>query len=794
MAAILHGLLPSRKKDHTSQERILNTRCGDSSISAPIHGGWSSNASTTAQSQSSPDLDQDLPPTPPQNHDEQDGVFIVQDEDGPNESGDEVAGADRENLTITIPLLWKKKKKASSHAKKSSLNDVLNPRFVAPRRMDLMPPPLAAPEAAAIPLPESRISSPVGRTATTSPALSFRSRLASPSLGDILSPVAEGFAKEGPSSRPAPVASSLHFVQTVPLDRPATAGSMRSSGSGRPSLTSYNAEGIAAGTMSSQGTVDGPARDLSRPPSIGLGATAHMRASSRGPAANSRGPIAPSVETPARRAQSVEPINRRATPQATGSVAPGVLDLEPVRRRAPSVEPYRRRAPSLEPSNRRAPSVEPISRRVTPRAGESVVPDAHDLEPVRRRAPSVEPPRRRAPSIEPVARRAPSLEPNSRRAPSIGPSHNRRTVSREPRGRRRGASVEPATKVRFLSEAPRPTHRPDSFSSNDGSLETESDNDGSSESEAVGRGSQFTTYRPRRRRSIASPMSSPTTAAFSITQPSGTSPSPDSTKNLDSIAARAGFAKPTSPALAQRRAPRNRSQSRTRGLYSDMHDDFRLLGRDVHKTNALVNQGTYSAAAAAPSPIITQAAPSVLSSNSILQRAASPSLPLKPSLPPSDLVTAAANRVEPDRTGYASDSSLTGLPSISSRSPNQQHSQFHSHNLNNILERSTDTGGGRAMLAALAHERRDQLRREERERASEKVARKLERERERMLAMNTLSDSESVASGHVSGSEKTRRVYGGYDSDATTASTGGAKERSSGERKTLVPSAEEIWG
>lgn len=102
------------------------------------------------------------------------------------------------------------------------------------------------------------------------------------------------------------------------------------------------------------------------------------------------------------------------------------------------------------------------------------------------------------------------------------------------------------------------------------------------------------------------------------------------------------------------------------------------------------------------------------------------------------------------------------------------------------------------MLAALAHERRDQLRREEREKAREKVARKLEREREKTLAMNTFSDTESVASGTMSGSEKTRRVYGGYDSDATTASIGRARGGSVGVglggSKTLVPSSEEMWG
>ena len=120
------------------------------------------------------------------------------------------------------------------------------------------------------------------------------------------------------------------------------------------------------------------------------------------------------------------------------------------------------------------------------------------------------------------------------------------------------------------------------------------------------------------------------------------------------------------------------------------------------------------------------------------------------------------------------------------------------------------------MLAALAYTHRDQLRREERERVREKVARRLEREKERAATL-VLSDCESVASGHVdvSGGEKTRRVYGpvagagagvgaGYDSDATTASASNGRGRggslsvsvsaSGGGSKTLVPSAEEIWG
>ncbi|KAK5936699.1 hypothetical protein PMZ80_011070 [Knufia obscura] len=736
MAAILNGLLPSRKKDHSAQDRILNTRWGDSAISAPIHGGWSSSVSTSTQSHQSPELDQDLPPTPPQVHDEEDGVFILRNGDGQDESEDEYVAADRENITITIPLPWKKKK-ATSHNRKSSLTGVLNPRFAAQRRMDSMPPPLATAEAAAIPLPESRISSPVGRNVTTSPILSFRSRLASPNLGDILSPVAEGFAKEGPSSRPSPVPTSLQFVQAVPLDRPPTAGSTRSNLSRRQSLNSHSGDGLGSGSMGSQATTDEQSLELSRPPSRGLATTAHMRASSRGPRANSRGPRAASIEPFARRAPSIEPVSRRATPQAVESAVTGVLDSEPVRRRAPSMEP--------------------------------------------------------------CVRRGPSVEPGSRRAPSAGPTHNRRAVSREPRGRRRGVSIEPAPKVRFLSEAPRPTYRPDSFSSNDGSLETESDNDGSSESESFGQASRFNTRRPQRRRSIASPMSSPTAASFGISQPSKPSPPPVLNTTFDSIAARAGIVHPKPPPpVSQRTAPRNRSQSHTRGLYADMHDDFRLLGRDVHIVNISSTQVTSPATAVAPSPVITQAPPSVLSSNSILQRTPSPALSSHPTSPPLGSTTAVATRTEPERTGYASDSSLTGLPSVSNHLHKHQHIHIHTNTINNILERPTDTDGSKAMLAALAHERRDQLRREERERAREKVARKLEKEREKMLvlASNTFSDCESVASGTISGNEKTRRAYGGYDSDATTGSIGRARGGSIGGNgnKLLVPSGEEMWG
>lgn len=144
-------------------------------------------------------------------------------------------------------------------------------------------------------------------------------------------------------------------------------------------------------------------------------------------------------------------------------------------------------------------------------------------------------------------------------------------------------------------------------------------------------------------------------------------------------------------------------------------------------------------------------------------------------------------RLEPERTGYSSDSSLTGLPSVSYTPSDTEHAN---------AGRLADTHGGRTLLAAMARERKDQLRREERERAREKVIRRMERERERIAAMNVLSDCESVVSGRtsISAAEKTRRVYGssglgvgGYESDVSLRSW-------KTDEKELVKSAEEIWG
>lgn len=194
-----------------------------------------------------------------------------------------------------------------------------------------------------------------------------------------------------------------------------------------------------------------------------------------------------------------------------------------------------------------------------------------------------------------------------------------------------------------------------------------------------------------------------------------------------------------------------------------MHDDFRLLARDVQVATA-----NSAAPAFAPTPIIVQQLPTQSHVQSVLaqpaQRVPSPALT---SNPPGSFAQSMASRMspEPERAGYTSDSSLTGLPNIQSVS-------------------TSDSHGGKALLAALARERKDQLRREERERAREKIARKLERDRERVL-----SDNEST-NGSVAGNEQTRRVYGGSIGSETefAAIKGGLKG------KTLVPDAEDIWG
>lgn len=253
MAAILNGFLPAKKKDQYSH---LNTRWGDAAISAPMHGGWNHSGNAN-QFQESPDLERDLPPTPPQHAGEVDGVFIVHDEEEGNRSGAEIVeGQDRDNVTLTMSLPAWKRKSPHNRNQSQSASPVLNPKFAPSRRGDPMPPLGTAEAAATIPLPDSRVSSPVART-TTTPVLSFRSRLANPNLSDMLSPVAEGFAKDGPSTRPVQLMSSLMGQEEL-TERPSTTSSLRSNMPRRPSVNAayvtaaYNSEGLGGMTMSSQ--------------------------------------------------------------------------------------------------------------------------------------------------------------------------------------------------------------------------------------------------------------------------------------------------------------------------------------------------------------------------------------------------------------------------------------------------------------------------------------------------------------------------------------------------------------
>lgn len=683
MAAILNGFLPLRKKDQYVDDRVLNTRWGDAAITAPIHGGWNNTNSAPTQPQESPDLDRDLPPTPPQNRfNEQDGVFIVRDDDDRSDRD-----TDKDSITVTIPLPWRRKKQPP-HGRKASINNVLNPRFTASTTTDLMAP-LGTVEAAALPLPESRVSSPVARHATTSPVLSFRTRLASPNLGDILSPVVEGFAKDGPSQRPTPVLSPLQFAQTIQADRPSPSSSLRSNITRRPSVNGYPADGLMSGTMSSQAISDEQAPDYVRPSSRGLGSTACMRASSRGPRANSRGP----------RATSVEPFPRRA----------------------PSAESlYRRREASTEPiARQRELSIEPVNRRREPSAG----------------------PEERQRDTSPARRRAPSIDSGNRRAPSVGPRAERRAISREPRGRR-GLSIEPV-RVRFRSEAPYQHRRKASNSSaNDASADSESEAE-----QQPGRKNRFKhfdkesrpTRRPRRRRSIASPITSPTFAAFNISQVNSTPAQPVLAANSNHITnAKSANASLTQtspppvpimgsipPPVSQRSALRPHSMSRTRGLYADMHDDFRLLARDVHMATTVPTQPAWLDRA--PSPIIGQ-----------------PSVGI------------AATLAQPQSPSYYSDSPL----------PSTYYQSL-----------SSNTNRASMLPASGFNDRRDQGRRDERERAREKLMRKLEKERDIVL-----SGDESAMSGNES---KTRRVYGGSVDIQFERKVPG---------KTMVPDANEIWG
>lgn len=881
----------------------MNTRWGDAAISAPMHGGWSAGAS---QPQESPDLDRDLPPTPPQSNEVVDGVFIVHDEGVGNQSSDDAAdGHERENVTISIPLPWKKRKDSHSRKQSQPSVPVINPKFAPPRRVDPMPPLNTTEPTTILPPPENRVSSPIVRTTTTSPALSFRSRLANPSLADILSPVAEGFAKEGPSIRATPPISSMPEQEVDLIERPPTASSLRSNTPRRPSLTgTYNPEGLGGMTMSSQAINDNQLPEHNRPPSRGIAATAHMRASSRGPRSSSRGPRsasvepipyraasiepyigrAPSVDPVPMRAPSVEAYTRRAAPvepvewraRSVEPLSRRAPSLEPIGRRAPSVDPVARRAGSVEPRARRAPSVEPVARRdpsvepisyraatvepysqrplpvepvafrpatvepyyrqaplVEPimrrapsveratRMGRSTephtrmrhpveptryqqnadvqpfVPAASDLEPVRSRAPSVEPGRRRAPSAGPASKRGYSVDPvnrredvdeRARRAPADGAqARSRRAQSRESRGRR-GVSVEPRPRVRFHSEVARARRR-DSFSSNDGSDESDEDR-GKFEPERFSPPSRHdpnfkTTRKPRRRRSIASPLTSPTLAAFNISQNAGQSPPPPPPAhftNFDTITSRVGSTRTIVPPAEKRPASRSHAESRPRGLYADVQDDFTTVAREVqhtdHRNETPVNplpiitqiprhRGETSAKT---TPIITQIPRNVLTFS---QRTGSPIAGMHQHQPiyQAGVGTIATNHYD----GYTSDSSQPSLASMSGIM-----------SISSDNENLYDSVNGQAMLAGRARDRKDQVRREERERAREKVTRQLEHERERVMAVNVTSDhdgqSGSNLSGSGSGSERTRQ--------SLTSDSGEYVVK----QKVLVPNDEDIWG
>lgn len=615
--------------------------------------------------------------------------------------------------------------------------------------------------------------------------------------------------------------------------------------------------------MTSQTAMDEKFPIIDRPQSRGIGSTAHMRASSRGPRASSKGPHPTSIDISTQRSGSVEPIIRRApsVEPATGR-APSV---EPVTRRAPSVEPYSQRAPSVEPVFRRATSVEPVSYRsvsVEPRTrrapsiepyarrapsvepfaargqsvghysrrGQSLEPFTHrrqrvdpveyqdeadaspvipavlDLEPLRRRAPSVEPTRRRAPSVDPAdrrgvssgpaLRRGKSVEPTTGRAISRGPPGGlRRAQSREPRGRR-GASVEPRPRVRFHSEVAHRIHRRDSFSSNEGSLESdeEKENFDSRHFSPPSRiNPDFTsTRKPRRRRSIASPMVSPTVASFHAPRNNELYALPPLTTNLDSISSRAGLARSAITPVERRPASRNQSQTRTRGVYADLQDDFSMLAREVQsngrKGMPIMEPPTLiphlPRTVFDPPSLVTQMPRNVLNSSS---RTASPIVGPNPPLYQAGIGTLVNNQWDRERNGnisinvngYSSDSSQPSLPSTSQSNTTSSDYDRSNHN---------DDGGARAILASITRDRHDQLRREEREKAREKVTKRLERERERVLAINSanmgMSDCESGRD------DRTRRVYGSSVSAASDSEVEGRRE----EEKVLVPDDDIIWG
>lgn len=819
MAAILNGFLPAKKKEIRYSH--LNTRWGDAAISSPMHGGWNnSGAPTRIQANTSPDLDRDLPPTPPQHDGGIDGVFIVHDEEESNQSGvGSIEGPDRDNIALSVSLpAWKRK--ASHHRNHSQPSDsVLNPKFTPSRRADKVSSLSTADAAATVSSPESRVNSPILRT---TPVLSFRNRFANSNLTDMLSPVVEGFAKNGPSTRLAPIASSTDGV-AEPIERASSGSSPKSNVSRRSSITATNnSEGLGGMTMTSQVASDGKVPVTDRPQSRGIGSTARMRASSREPRVSSRGQqpasVEPcsqrsgSVESVAWRIPSVDPVFKRAL--SIESISYRSTSIEPRTRRAPSMEPIASRGQSVDHYSRRGQSLEPFihrRRRADPDSHQDeanmlpVIPAVLDLEPLRKRAPSIEPSRRRAPSTNPADRRGTSsglafrrgnsVEPITGRAISRGPTVGLgRTQSREPRGRR-GASVEPNPRVRFHSEVAPRTNRHNSFSSNDGSLESDEekeDFDSRHFCPPSRVNPDFTsTRKPRRRRSIASPIASPTAASFNKHRNKEPHALPPLTANLDSISSRADNTRSIVTPVERKPASREQSQTRTRGVYADLQDDFSMLAREV-QTNGRKAAPTTEPSTLYPHlpktvfdppSLVTQLPRNILNSSS---KTMSPIVGSNPSVYQAGIGTLVNSQWDGEWTGDTtsnsndySDSSQLSLP------PTSQSNETSS---DNGRPSPNDDAGVRAVLASITRDRHDQLRREEREKAREKVTRRLERERERVLAINAanmgMSDCESGRD------DRTRRVYGSNVSPTLNNEVEGRRE----EEKILVPDDDIIWG
>lgn len=868
MAAILTNLVPFKKKNRFNHDRILNTRWGDAAISAPMHDGRDAGASN--QQEESPDLDKDLPPTPPQSNAVVDDIYIVHDEEGTRSDGI-AEGQERENASINITLPWKRRKDSSGKKQPRSTTSAVTPKFAPSKRVEPMPA-LATAEAAAAVYPyDTRISSPVSRATPTTPVLSFRTRLADPNLADILSPVVEGFAKHGPSSRATPPIPSTR-EQAGTTEKPSTSSSPKSSMARRENATTAcSSEGFGDLTMCSQATTNEQLADFNRPMTRGIGSTARMRASSR-PRAYSRGPRsssdepdidrpgsiesytrrAPSNERVERRAPYVEPIYRRTLSVDPPSRRAPLLDS--ISRRAASIEPHSRsRAPSLEPTvyrdksarpyyrqassaepilkiassaeracsrnhsidrfSHRGQSVEPFTRRdhsVEPVHYRErincrpVIPTLYGLEPVRRRAPSMDPGRRRAPSIDPLTKRGFSVEPtpfkvsdeeeerSRRRAPFLGAQSTRRAISREPRGRR-GASAGPKQRVRFQSEAIR-THRRHSFSSNDGSDESDEDRH-ELRPKYFSRPTRTdpdssTHYKPRRGRSIASLKTSPTLAVFNVSQ-TRCSP-PALTTSFDSTSSRAGVIRPVVTPVEKHLKSRDRSTSRARSVYTDVQEEFSTLAREVRKGGRGHNTSTDTRSTITRLPC-TQTNSSLRTASPIDSQAGIGTM----------LVHANTNlnhnQHDSSRNDYTSDSSHSSLACIPVPASGTRSSNSDRH-----YDTMSSTAYYEQAEFVFGSSVRDPHHREDRERAREKVARKLELEREkqrergkeRIMAMNAFESSESDCdSGSESESEKMRS-----GADVTRNVFGGslARNMSDSEQpqvdKVLVPNYEEIWG